>query len=501
METQVLFAVADLSKSFEGTRALKGVSFDIRRGEFHALLGENGAGKSTLIKIVSGVYTATGGEIRWQGQVIRPESPVQAQRLGIGVVYQESSMIPGLSVAENFALGRESVGPAGWVKWDEVEGAAKRNAAQLQFAVDPGVRLGSLSVAEQKRVEIMKVLASDPDLIILDEPTAALTVEETDSLMAFLKLLKEQGKAILYVTHRLHEIHELVDRVTVLKDGQLMATIPAEAATTDRIVSLMVGRDIGELYPIARREPGQPLLQLQGVSRPGAFDAVDLTVRQGEIIGLVGLQGHGHFDVARSLFGSPKARSGTFAIAGEQMLLDSPVSAIRAGIGFVSEDRIGHSLLTGLSVRENAALPAVRHWSQLGVVNAIKERTEVRRLMDLLRVKAASPEVAIETLSGGNQQKVALSRWLAAGARILVLLDPTAGVDVGARMEIYRILRDLADNGGAVVIATSDLPEALGMCDDVYAFYRGRISGRFPRAGRQEADVLAAMTGHGREAG
>jgi ribose transport system ATP-binding protein len=501
METQVLFAVAGLSKSFDGTQALKEVSFDIKRGEFHALLGENGAGKSTLIKIVTGVYTATRGEIRWKGQVVRPESPVQAQKLGIGAVYQESSMIPGLSVAENFALGRESAGPAGWVKWKEMEGAARRTAAHLHFEVDPVAGLGSLSVAEQKRVEIMKVLASDPDLIILDEPTAALTVEETQSLMAFLQLLKEQGKAILYVTHRLHEIHELVDRVTVLKDGQLMATIPAAEATTDQIVSLMVGRAIGELYPAAGREPGEPFLALQGVARHGAFDPVDLTIRAGEIVGLVGLQGHGHFDVARSLFGSPKARAGKFFVAGRETRLDSPAAAMLAGLGFVSDDRIGQSLLTGLTVRENLAIAALRRWSRFGTIRSHQEATEVRHFIDLLKVKTASPEAAIETLSGGNQQKVALSRWLAAGARILVLLDPTAGVDIGARTEIYHILRDLADSGGAVVVATSDLSEALGLCDHVYAFYRGKVSGSFPRVGRQEADVLAAMTGHAKEAG
>lgn len=493
--TPALFEVVNLQKSFEGTQALKGVSLDLRPGEFHALLGENGAGKSTLIKIVTGVYPATAGEIRWNGTPVQPDSPLAAQRLGIGAVYQESSLIPGLSVAENFALGREDTASLGWVRWAAVEAEVRRHAARLGLDVDPRTRVGDLSVSQRKRVEIMKVLVSDPRMIILDEPTAALSVDETEQLMDLLRMLKEQGKAILYVTHRLQEIRGLVDRVSVLKDGSLMATLPAASASTSQIVSLMVGRDIGELYPPVTKEPGEPILRLEKGSRPGAFAEVDLTVRRGEIVGLVGLQGHGHFDVVRSLFGSPPLASGQVSVGDRKVRLGTPRQAMQAGIGFVSDDRIGESVLPGLTVRENLSIAALSNLVRWGTVLRSRERDSVDRFLRLLSIKAASRESTIDSLSGGNQQKVILSRWLAARAQVLVMLDPTAGVDVGARMEIYRILRELANGGGAVLLATSDMAEALGLCDRIYAFYRGRVAGIFPREGRREADVLAAITG------
>lgn len=497
---QALFEVVDLNKSFHGTHALKGVTFDVQPGEFHALLGENGAGKSTLIKVSTGVYRADSGEIRWRGETVSPRSPLEAQQLGIGVVYQESSLIPGLSVAENFALGREPAGLAGWVRWAAVAESVRRHAARLQFDVDPATPVFKLSVAEQKWIDILKTLATDPDLIILDEPTAALTVDETERLLELLKTLKMQGKAILYVTHRLQEIGQLVDRVSVLKDGSLVATLAAAEATTQRIVSLMVGREIAEIYPPAGQRVGPELLRVEAFTRRGAFQQVELTVNRGEIVGLVGLQGHGHFEVARSLFGVPPCPGGRLYLKGRPVNISGPLAAFRHGIGFVSDDRVRDSVLPGLTVRENLTLSALRGLAKLGVVRSRREEEEARRLIDWLSIKTSSPEAPIDALSGGNQQKVALARWLAADVELLVLLDPTAGVDVGSRVEIYRILRGLADEGGGVVVATSDLAEALGLCDRVYAFYRGRVSGHFRRGELHEAAVLAAMTGHAQEA-
>lgn len=496
MPPAALIEVTDLRKSFDGVKALKGASFAVGKREFHALLGENGAGKSTLIKLVTGVYPASGGHIHWRGHPVTVGSPQHARELGIGVVHQEETLLPELSVAENFTLGQSSQGLFGWVPWYEVEAHVREALREVHLSIDPGTPVSKLSVAERKRVAIMRTLALDPDLIILDEPTAALTSDEVGRLMELLASLKRNGKAILYVTHRLQEIQGLVDRVTVLKDGNQQATLDRHEATPSKIVSLMVGRAVQDIFPPPAGEVGAEVLSVGDLRKEGAFEAVSFQVRSGEIVGLVGLDGHGHFRVARALYGSPPADHGEIRVLGGPVAVSGPRSAIAAGIGFVSDDRINEGLLTNLTVRENLGLAVLSRWARRGVIRRADEVRGAAQLKNLLGVKAASMESPIETLSGGNQQKVVLARWVAAGVRILVLLDPTAGVDVGARVEIYRVLREMTENSAGLVVATSDLAEALGLCDRIYVFYQGRAVREFHRKDFSEQAILAAMTGH-----
>jgi len=491
----VLLEARDLSKSFGGATALRGVSLEVQSGEFHAILGENGAGKSTLVKIIAGIHPPSHGQILWRGQELGPASAGHLSSLGIGTVHQDSSILPELTVLENFALGHEAVAGPDWMDWAAVRSSLEERAAQLGVGLDPSAPARTLSVGDRKLVELLRVIHEGQQLLVLDEPTASFTPEETLNLMRILEEIKRTGCAILFITHRLHEIEGIVDRVTVLKDGEKAGTLSRSEATHSSIIALMLGRDIGEIYPPApSAPPGDALLSVVNLERRGAFRGVNLTVHAGEIVSLVGLAGHGSFEAARAVYGVPSADSGDMVIGGRRLRIDGPIAALRAGVGFLSEDR-GVNVLRQLSVRDNLGLASLSHWSRLGWVDGRHEDAEVRRLIGSLSVRCRSARDPMDSLSGGNQQKVALGRWLAADTRLLVLLDPTAGVDVGARADIYGLLRAFADSGRGVLIASSDLGEALGLSDTVYAFYRGQQTGAFPRAGRREADVLAAMTG------
>lgn len=491
-----MLEINQIVKIFGGTVALRDVSLEVQPGEFHALLGENGAGKSTLVKIVGGVYTPDRGNLCWEGQKITTFSPSHARRLGIGIVHQDSALLPDLSVAANFGLGREPVSSLGWIVWDAVRASLKEQAARFQVEVTPDTPVRNLSVGLRKLLDIMRVLQDAQKLIVLDEPTAAFTVEDTKRLMEILWEIKKVGTSIIYVTHRLHEIESIVDWVTVLKDGANVGTLTPQEATPERIVSLMVGRQIGDLYPSPPAEsPIHPLLQIKDFHRGRAFHDVNLEVNSGEIVALVGLAGHGAFETAHSVYGDPPADRGEIIFRAKLVEINGPGIALQEGIGLVTEDR-AENVLRVLSVRENLSLAALKHWSFLGWINTLLERTNVAKLVESLNIKARRIGVPAESLSGGNQQKVVLGRWLAAETQLLVLVDPTAGVDVGARAEIYKLLRKLADEGKSILIATSDMSEALGLADRIYAFYKGTVAGVFPRQDRHESQVLAAITGH-----
>jgi ABC-type sugar transport system ATPase subunit len=490
-----LLQVDSIVKTFGGTVALRGVNLEAQPGQFHALLGENGAGKSTLVKTIGGVYAPDRGTIRWEGQLLTTHSPAQARRLGIGIVHQDSALLPDLSVAANFALGREPLTGPGWVDWAATRAMLKSQAGRFDVDIDPDVPVRSLSVGQRKLLDIMRVLQDARKLIVLDEPTAAFTVEDTRRLMEILWEIKRAGTSIIYVTHRLHEIEEIVDHVTVLKDGATVGSLSPREATPARIVSLMVGREIGDMYPPPpTASPGGTVLQAKGLTRLPAFHDVNLEVRSGEIVAMVGLAGHGAFGVAHSIYGDPPPASGRLLLEGRALNARGPAAALKAGIGFVAEDR-AENVLKVLSVRENLSLAALKRWSTFGWINTALERTRASKLMQALNIKARGLRATAESLSGGNQQKVVLGRWLAAETRLLVLVDPTAGVDVGARAEIYKLLRALADEGRGVLIATSDMAEALGLADRIYAFYKGSVTATFGQANRREADILAAITG------
>lgn len=496
MAGEPLLELRDISKSFGGTAALRGINLEVQRGAFHALVGENGAGKSTIVKIIAGIHRASTGSLHWEGTEVPAPAPTTVRSLGIGIVHQDSSVLPDLSVELNFALGQEPTRGMGWLNRGVVREVLAARSARFDLHLDPR-RLGrQLSTGDRKILELLKVLDDDQKLLVLDEPTASLTAEETRHLLGMLEELKASGVAILYVTHRLEEIEGIVDRVTVLRDGANMGTLERHEASKSRVVSLMVGRDLGEIYPAPSAHLiDDVLFEANGISATGAFANVSFRVRRREIVAFVGLAGHGSFDAARAVVGLVPVDAGTTVMAGRERDIRTFGEALGAGMGFLGEDR-ADNVLAVRSVRENLALAALGRWSHLGVVDARRESAESRGLINLLAIRCQSQDAEMISLSGGNQQKVALGRWLAAKTSLLVLLDPTAGVDVGARAEIYKHLRAFADSGGGVLIATSDLAEAVGLADTIYAFYKGEQVAVFPRENRDQSIVLATITGH-----
>ncbi len=491
-----MLRIDNVSKSFGGTVALRGISLEVQRGEFHALLGENGAGKSTLVKLIGGVYTPDSGQFFWEDAAIATFSPLQTRRRGIGIVHQDSALIRDLSVEANFSLGREPVSTFGWMRWDAVRDGLGEQGSRLHVNLKPDIAVRDLKVGQRKFLDIMRVLNEASKLIILDEPTAAFTVQDTQNLMDILWQIKKAGTAVVYVTHRLADIEKIVDRVTVLKDGISAGSLFPDEATPQRIVSMMVGRELGSIYPPkSELKPGPTLLELSNFSRPGVFTNVNIHVSAGEIVALVGLSGHGAFEVAHSVCGDPVVQEGTIFVAGKQVANASPRHALKNAIGLVTEDR-AENILKVLSVRDNLSLAALEKWSLFGWINNLLQTARVQELIQSLNIKAKNVSALADSLSGGNQQKLVLGRWLAADTHVMVLVDPTAGVDVGARLEIYKLLRKVADEGNAILIATSDLAEAMGLSDRIYAFYKGDVQGEFSHAENDEMQILAAITGH-----
>jgi rhamnose transport system ATP-binding protein len=495
-----LLELRGVTKAFGPTIALRGIDLKLDAGRFHALLGENGAGKSTLIKILAGIYRQTSGEVLFEGERITAPTPALLSSRGLHIVHQDSSILAGLTVAQNFALGQEPTQLFGFIRRRSVRDELAARARRFDVRFDPDIPAYKLKIGDRKILEILKVLDEKQKLLVLDEPTASFTTEEARRLLAIISELKAQGTAILYVTHRLEEIEGLVDQVTVLRDGAKVGELARVEATQERVVALMVGRDLGKMYPHPLAPVGQTLLSAKAIGRAGAFEDVTLDVGRGEIVALVGLAGHGSFEVARSLAGLPPPEAGEIRMGGKTIRLRSVRDALASGIGFLAENR-AETILQVRTVRENLALGSLEMWSRMGLVDTAREAREANRLIKALSVRCRSATALAESLSGGNQQKLALGRWLGAERRLLVLLDPTAGIDVGARVDIYKHLRNFADAGRGVLIATSDLAEALGLADTIVAFYRGRQVATFTRESRSEEAVLAAITGQITEKG
>jgi rhamnose transport system ATP-binding protein len=495
-----LLELRGVTKAFGPTLALREINLKLEAGRFHALLGENGAGKSTLIKILAGIHRQTSGEVLFEGGRVDTPTPALLSSLGLHIVHQDSSILAGLTVAQNFALGQEPTRAFGFIRRHSVRDELTARARRFDVRFDPDIPAERLKIGDRKILEILKVLDEKQKLLVLDEPTASFTTEEARRLLSIISELKAHGTAILYVTHRLEEIEGLVDQVTVLRDGAKVGELAHAEATQERVVSLMVGRDLGEMYPHPATPRGETLLSAKAIGRAGAFEDVTLDVGRGEIVALVGLAGHGSFEVARSLAGLPPPEAGEVRMDGKRIRLRSVRDALANGIGFLAENR-AETILQVRTVRENLALGALQMWSRMGFVDTGRETREANRLITALSVRCRSPTALAESLSGGNQQKLALGRWLAAERRLLILLDPTAGIDVGARVDIYKHLRNFADSGRGMLIATSDLAEALGLADTIVAFYRGRQVATFTRESRSEEEVVAAITGQRIERG
>jgi len=483
-----------ISKSFPGVRALTDVDLRVLPGRVHAIVGENGAGKSTLMKILAGVHQPDAGTLTVGGREVVIGSPLDAQRMGIGMVYQELNLVPDLSVAENICLGRM---PRRFGVLDRraMEQAATTALADLDAQVHWSTTVGDLTVSQQQLVEICKVYASRPDIVVLDEPTSSLSEHESQVLFDVVRRMRDRGISVIYISHRLREVLEIADDVTVLRDGHRIESRPVAGLTPADMIRLMVGRDLTEVFPKREVELGETVLEVRGLTRSGAFADVDLNIRRGEIVGLAGLVGSGRTEVARALFGLDRADAGSVVVAGRPVDVRRPGHAVAAGVAYVPEDRKADGIVPALSVRDNLSLASLGRRSRAGMVLARQERALAGEQIASLGVSPAAPERRIDTLSGGNQQKVVLGKWLATRPHVLILDEPTRGVDVGAKADIHRIIGDLAASGVGILLISSELPEVLAVSDRVLVLHEGRVAADLSAADATEAAVMHAATG------
>jgi rhamnose transport system ATP-binding protein len=490
-ERELVVALSGVSKRYGPIQALEDVALELRAGEVHCLAGENGAGKSTLIKILTGAVQRDSGSYEIEGREMGDPSPAEARDAGVGVVYQELSLLPDLSVGENLLMGRL---PAhrGITRPGELRRQAKAMLERVGLDwLDPNTPVAETSLAVRQLVEIAKVLGQNPRVLIFDEPTTALSESETKALLARIHGLRDEGHAVMYVSHHLEEMFEIGDRVTILRDGKFAKSARMDELDHDGLIGSMVGRKIENLYPHdTNRQIGDARLKLVGLQPQGAPEPIDLEVKAGEIVGIAGLLGSGRSELLRALFGADPVEGGHIEIDGTKVPPGSPRKAVQAGLGLLTEDRKQLGLLLELSIRENASLAHLDEISRFGVVDKKRERNLVDHYLGGLKLRAGSWEQPVSSLSGGNQQKVLLARWLATHAKVLLFDEPTKGVDVGAKSEIYKVIGDLAAEGLGVIVVSSYLPEVLGLADRVVVMREGGVAGELPAAGTTEEDVL-----------
>jgi len=480
----------NINKSFGGVHAIKDVSFDLRAGEIHALVGENGAGKSTLMRILAGACLKDGGEIRIQGQPVEIRHPSVARKLGIGIINQEFALAPDLSVAENIFLGDLGAG-TGWISRQSLCRKADSLIRSIGFRIDPQSRVGDLSVAHQQVVEICKALSENVSVLILDEPTAVLSSRDVDSLFETLRVLKQKGVAICYISHRLEEIFRIADRITVAKDGRIAGSLSPSDATPEAVIRLMIGRSPSRMYPVRQYAGGPEVLRVEGFNCGNKVQSASFSVRAGEVLGIAGLVGSGRTELVRAIFGADHKDSGEVFLHGRPVRINSPRDSVRHRLGLLPEDRKEHGVLLGLSVRQNLTLSNLGSVANgAGFIDVRKEKKIADSLISRLGIRASSPEQAVSELSGGNQQKVALGRWFYADCGAMILDEPTRGVDVGARIEIYRLIDELAREGLALIIVSSDLLEIIGMCDRVMVMSQGRVAGFLEKPELSEENIM-----------
>lgn len=490
-----LLEFKEITKTFPGVRALDQVSFPCRRGEVHALVGENGAGKTTLMKILAGSYRPDSGEILFKGSRVQFSNPREAQEMGVSTVYQEPSLLPYLSIAENIFLGREPANRWGLIDARSMTKGAQELIGELGSHIDVRLLVYQLSVAQRQIVEIAKALSVKADLIIMDEPSAALTGDELESLFSIIESLREQGITVIYVSHRLEEIFQIADRVTVLKDGQFMGTLEVTETDKAELIRMMVGRTLKDAFPERGQDGGEEILSIKGLSRKKTLHNINLTLRVGEILGIAGLVGSGRTELVRAIFGADPIDEGEILLRGKRVHISNPKQAMDFGLGFVSEDRKTEGLILPLSVRSNTALPSLSARQLLGFVQLRKESEIVSRLVEDLDIKTPTLGQPVCYLSGGNQQKVVLAKWLATEADVIIFDEPTRGIDVGAKLEIHHLMREFADRGKAILMISSELPEVLGMSDRIVVLSDGRLMGELSPDEATEEKILSLAYG------
>jgi len=494
-----------ITKDYPGVRALDDVKLEVKRGEVHALVGENGAGKSTLIKILAGAVRKDEGDMFFDGANVEINSPQEAQRLGMSVIYQEFNLVPHLSVSENIFLGRDMTRTLLRIlNRKQEERKAEEILSRLGVKLDPRTPVNRLGVAQQQIVEIAKALSADcltsfrgerrGLLIAMDEPSSALTEREIKSLFALIRKLKSEGVSIIYISHRIDEVFQIADRVTILRDGRWISTFPVDEISKDELIEMMVGRKLKERSPKSKAVIGREILSLRSITRKGIIEDISFSLREGEILGITGLVGSGRTEVARVIFGADEVDEGEIYFDGNKVEIKSPIDAIKMGISLLTEDRKAYGLILDMTVRENITLASLRNFSKFSVVERHQEQEVADRFIHELRIKTPSREQITRNLSGGNQQKVVLSKWLLANSKVVIFDEPTKGIDVGAKVEIYHLMNQLAESGVGIIMISSELPEVLGMSDRIIVMHEGRIKAELAAENATQTRIMAYAT-------
>lgn len=496
--SDVLLRLTGISKTFPGVRALNNVHLEVRRGEVHALLGENGAGKSTLVKILSGAYTRDSGEMIWEGRRVELRTPREAQKAGIGIIYQEFNLVPQLSIAENVWIGREPHlnETLHLIDWQKMYRQTGQLLEELHVPLDPRRPVAGLGVAMQQMVEIARALSLDARLLIMDEPTSALAEAEIQQLYTVIRKLKARGVSVIFISHHLDEVFEICDRGTVLRDGEFIDTVDLRQSSPEQIIQLMVGRSLDQQYPKVPGQRGQEALRVEHLNRRGVLQDISFSAYTGEVLGIAGLVGAGRTELMRAIFGADPVDSGRVYVFGREVQIHSPEAAIHAGIGLLPEDRKQEGLVLLLSVLQNVSMASLQRLENAaGLLRLDVERSQVKDFIQKLRIATPDVDQKAQNLSGGNQQKVVLAKWLASRSQILIFDEPTRGIDVATKVEVYTLMNNLVQNGVAVIMVSSEMPELLGMSDRILVMHEGRLTAEFDRQEATQEKVLAAAMG------
>lgn len=494
-EFDIVLKMENICKTFPGVCALENVDFQLKKGTVHILLGENGAGKSTLVKILSGAHKMTAGRVFLNGKQVEIRNPRHATKLGIGIIYQELNLIGNLSIAENIYLGREPIKQKIKINDLLMKTWSKTILTNLGMDIDPERPIKELGIAQQQMVEVAKILSLQANILIMDEPTSALTESEIKELFITIEQLKKRGVSIIYISHRMDELFEIGDEVTILRDGKSVGTRSIRKTSRSELISMMVGRELNECFIREQTNLGEEILKVEKLSRSGYLNNINLSLRKGEIIGIAGLVGAGRTELARALFGVDSIDSGKVFIHGKRSKLNSPRDAINNRIGFLTEDRKSQGLIMTMSVKENITLPNLKRFSKWGVIDKRAEEATSVRHCDELDIRIAGQNQLVINLSGGNQQKVVLSKWLCSQADIFIFDEPTRGIDVRSKQEFYQLMNELTNRGVAIIVISSDLPELIAISDRIMVLYQGKISGQFMRKEFNQEKILSCALG------
>ncbi|WP_347321230.1 sugar ABC transporter ATP-binding protein [Rossellomorea sp. RS05] len=484
-----------IHKAFGQNKVLEGVDVHIRGGEVHALMGENGAGKSTLMNILTGLHKKDQGTITIDGVEKTFDNPKQAEEFGIAFIHQELNIWPEMTVLENLFINKEPITSFGLIQTNKMKAVAKRQFDRLAISIPLHKEAGKCSVGEQQMIEIAKALMTDAKVIIMDEPTAALTDREIEKLFDVIRSLKKSGVSIVYISHRMEEIFTICDTITVMRDGRTVDTTPIPETNFNDVVRKMVGRELTDRFPERTSNPGEIILEVKGLTRKGVFENVSFQVREGEIVGVSGLMGAGRTEIMRTIFGLDGRYEGDILVAGKNVTVKNPNQAVELGLGFITEDRKEEGLILDFSIKDNIVLPSLFSFTKNGLIKDKQEEEFVELLIKRLTIKTESAMTSAKNLSGGNQQKVVIAKWIGIGPKVLILDEPTRGVDVGAKREIYQLMNELTDRGVAIIMVSSELPEVLGMSDRVIVIHEGKVSGELPGKEATQEKIMTLATG------